>query len=75
MGWVGGARWQVFGLAENIATQPSLADAWAELGNSKLTVLSLNQSFENEFLDSNLEVFARANYLHIFPTKTEEMQK
>ena len=26
----------VVGLAENIATQPSLAGAWAELGNLKL---------------------------------------
>ena len=29
----GGGGW-VVGLAENIATQPSLAGAWAELGNS-----------------------------------------
>ena len=31
-GWVG-----VVGKAENIATQPSLAGAWAELGNSNTT--------------------------------------
>ena len=30
-GWV-----EVFGKAENIATQPSLAGAWAELGNKSV---------------------------------------
>ena len=32
--WVGVGRWLV-GSAENIATQPRLAGAWAELGNRK----------------------------------------
>ena len=31
MGWLGGGGG--VGLAENIATQPGLAGAWAELGN------------------------------------------
>ena len=32
--WVGEGRWLV-GSAENIASQPSLAGAWAEFGNRK----------------------------------------
>ena len=31
-GWVGVGGWGGVGKAENIATQPSLAGAWAELG-------------------------------------------
>ena len=36
MWWVGCGAYVVgvVGLAENIATQPSLAGAWAELGNT-----------------------------------------
>ena len=35
-GWVAGVGVLVVGKAENIATQPSLAGAWAELGNLHL---------------------------------------
>ena len=36
LGWF--ALWGVAGLAENIATQPSLAGAWAELGKKQYFV-------------------------------------
>ena len=42
-----GGGWWVVGKAENIATQPSLAGALAELGNTKLTMqasINLNVS-------------------------------
>ena len=41
--WEGGGGW-VVGLAENIATQPSLAGAQAELGNIFLPYL-INKHF------------------------------
>ena len=35
-----GGRWGLVELAENIAPQPSLAGAWAELGNNNITNLN-----------------------------------
>ena len=38
----------VVGLAENIATQPSLAGAWAELGNRTNVQMEQMSEFNNQ---------------------------
>ena len=53
---MGGGGGGVVGKAENIATQPSLAGAWAELGNTESKTLNLDKR-NFHFFNSSLMSF------------------
>ena len=60
-GWVGVG---VVGKAENIATQPSLAGAWAELGNNETINFKKESTSGNEIKHDQIMLYLTRQYNH-----------